>query len=242
MGAVSLTALTKQELRQRLFIESYVEKADGRAAAIAAGFLPHNASAAASKLLANPGVALAIRIVQERLVEKFAVTTERVIGELARIAFSNISDLMSIDDDGIPYYDLSRATRDQLAAVEKIITSSRWPEEWELTDEERESGRRKKRRQLVDVIRYSKRDTLLDLGKHLNLFGAELNGVNVNVNTQVNNGDGPNSAPPTIVQFVDTAEDGSIVLLEGHPTALTSGPGVFPPASEVSVPLSPGKV
>jgi hypothetical protein len=48
------------------------------------------------------------------------VTREKLIRELALIAYGNVGDFLCFDDDGNPYYDFSEATRDQLASLDAL--------------------------------------------------------------------------------------------------------------------------
>jgi hypothetical protein len=48
---------------------------------------------------------------------KYEVTAERVIGELAKIAFANIYDLIEIDADGEPRVSLAAITGDDAAGA-----------------------------------------------------------------------------------------------------------------------------
>ena len=97
----------------------------------------------------------------ERAVAKLAITKEAVLGELAKLSFSNMLDYMKIGPDGDPRLDFSRLTRDQAAAIHELVVETR--------TETREEGPPavivKTRFKLAD-----KRGPLVDLGKHLGIF------------------------------------------------------------------------
>jgi phage terminase small subunit len=96
-----------------------------------------------------------------RAVAKLAITKEAVLGELAKLSFSNMLNYMAIGADGEPRLDFSTLTRDQAAAIHELVVETR--------TEERENGPPivivKTKFKLAD-----KRGPLVDLGKHLGLF------------------------------------------------------------------------
>jgi len=54
---------------------------------------------------------------QELLKKKFEVTEENVTAELAKLAFSNMGDLLVVQEDGSAYIDFNRMTAEQRAAL-----------------------------------------------------------------------------------------------------------------------------
>jgi phage terminase small subunit len=92
--------------------------------------------------------------------QRYEVTAERVIGELARIGFANIHDLIEIGDDGEPRVSLAAISRDEAAALQ------------EVTVEHRQVGRDGKPQQgrRIKVKLGDKISALVALGKHLGLF------------------------------------------------------------------------
>lgn len=92
--------------------------------------------------------------------EKLAISKERVLGELAKLGFSNMLDYIRVTDDGDPIVDFSRLDRDTAAAVQEVVVDSY------------EEGRGEDAR-TVKRVRFKlaeKRGALVDLGKHLGLF------------------------------------------------------------------------
>lgn len=52
-------------------------------------------------------------------------TPEHVQTELTRLAFGNVADIISIDEDGVPTVDLSSASREALAPIQSITSTRR---------------------------------------------------------------------------------------------------------------------
>ena len=69
-------------------------------AARAVGYAPKSASVEGSRLLANAEVQAEITRQRAILMEEFSVTPERIVAELAEIAFSDLGDYIRIHPDG----------------------------------------------------------------------------------------------------------------------------------------------
>ncbi len=76
------------------------------------------------------------------------------------LAFSNMLDYMTVDDDGYGVVDLSKLTRDQAAAISEVVVD-------QYTEGKGKEARKVKRMRfkLTD-----KRGPLVDLGRHVGLF------------------------------------------------------------------------
>ena len=112
---------------------------------------------------------------------RYEVTAERVIGELARIAFANISDFVRIGPDGELHADLDGCSRDETAALQEVSVEQR------ANDKAPRSRR-------VKIKLADKRAALVDLGKHLGLF-VDPALLNVNV------GNFFSEEPPTMEEW-----------------------------------------
>jgi phage terminase small subunit len=119
------------------------------------------ADAAAARLLKNVQVAARIAELKGDAARASTSTAARVLDELAKLAFSNMLNYMTIGADSQPRLDFSALTRDHAAAIHQLVVETR--------TEEREKGPPavivKTRFKLAD-----KRGPLVDLGKHLGLF------------------------------------------------------------------------
>ena len=77
----------KLSLKRRRFVEEYLVDCNATQAAVRAGYSPRSANAQGSRLLANDSIAAAIKKGRRELSELTRVTAEKVVFELARVAF-----------------------------------------------------------------------------------------------------------------------------------------------------------
>jgi len=95
--------------------------------------------------------------VNERVIDKLAITKERIVDELAKIGFSNMLDYMRAGADGDPYLDFSGLTRDQAAALSEVTVE-------DFKDGRGEDARDVRR---VKFKLHDKKGALVDLAKML---------------------------------------------------------------------------
>jgi len=164
------------------------------AAYVAAGFKANRGNAA--RLNANESVQLRIAELQDRVAEKAVVTAERVVNELAKIAFASMGDFVTLTASGDPYIDLSKATPDQLAALSEVTVE-------DFTDGRGDDARDVRR---VKIKLGNKHGALVDLGKHLGIFREAAPGVNVNVNVAMGLAQFYGEAAPEPAQIEGEAE------------------------------------
>lgn len=93
---------------------------NGTQAALRAGYAKSHARQQAHDLLSKPDMQAWLAKLQAPAIRKFEVTQERIMEEVAHIAFSNILDYVTVDKDGQAYVDLSRCTREQASALAQI--------------------------------------------------------------------------------------------------------------------------
>ncbi len=74
----------------------------------------------AHRLLANPKIAAAILRFHEEAQQRTEITVDRVAQEYARIAFSNISDMLEFDCDSVTVRTSSELDDDVLAAIAEV--------------------------------------------------------------------------------------------------------------------------
>ena len=143
--------------KQRLFVQEYLIDLNATQATIRAGYSVKNAEFQAHCLLKNPKVKQAIELAMYEREQRTKVTQDRVIEELAKIAFLNPTDVINEYDASLH----TGAAREDTAAISSIRVR-RIPSK-DGMGIEREI-------KLHDKIR------ALDLlGKHLGLFNDKLN-------------------------------------------------------------------
>jgi len=84
-----------------------------------------SASAAASKLNANPEVIAYMTERRREVQERTNITMERTLKELARIAYSDLREVMSWDRDGVAFVPSTDLTQDQAAAIQVVKSRRR---------------------------------------------------------------------------------------------------------------------
>lgn len=106
--------------KQKRFCEEYVIDWNGTRAAIAAGYSQKTAYSIANENLKKPELKAYIKEIQKDLSKLTGVTAARNIKELAKIAYSNISDLKQNWEEYKNWDDL---TDEQKAAISEITHS-----------------------------------------------------------------------------------------------------------------------
>ena len=151
-------AVPRRALRpkQQRFVEEYIVDFNGAQAAIRAGYSPRTARAIGAENLTKPYIAIAIREGMEALAHVAGITAERVIRELARIAFTDTRRYSTWGPDGVVLRASTELTEDEAAAVAEVsqtITKDGGTIRFKLHD---------------------KHAALVDLGKHLGMFTEKL--------------------------------------------------------------------
>jgi phage terminase small subunit len=108
--------------RQQRFVEEYLVDMNAHQAALRAGFSPRSARQIVTKLLRRPEVADAIRAATDARAERLRITADRVLPELARIAFAEIGRLAEWGPDGVTLKPRREITPDDAAAIAEIAT------------------------------------------------------------------------------------------------------------------------
>mgnify|MGYP000920699242 CR=1 FL=1 len=86
--------LTAKQIR---FVDEYMVDFNATQAAIRAGYSPKTAAAAAARLLRNVNIQAEIARRQKNLQRRTEISQDRVVKELARIAFADASDYACIE-------------------------------------------------------------------------------------------------------------------------------------------------
>lgn len=106
--------LTDKQIR---FCEEYVVDMNATQAAIRAGYSEKTARQIASEYLSKPNIQEKISLLKKELSEKTGVNAQRVINELARIAFFDMRNLFSADNTML---DIRQLEYNDVAAIASV--------------------------------------------------------------------------------------------------------------------------
>lgn len=157
--------LSVQQLR---FVEEYcVDPTSITQAAKRAGYALGSASQAASRLMADPRIKRAIQVAQDKRAESIGISKERILQEIAKIAFAEVGSEITVEDDEI---DLSKLRG---SASEVIVSTSA-------------SGGRKSRSVSVRTVKQAdKLGALYKLGQHVGMFKEQTVDVNLSLDNLI---------------------------------------------------------
>lgn len=148
--------------KQKLFVEEYLIDLNATQAAIRAGYSPNTAEQAASRMLSFVKVQDAIEKALAERSRRTGINQDRVVQELAKIAFVKITDVVNDDCQILP-----NADKADLAAIESVKVKTIPTKSGEVGVER-------------EVRLFSKLKALELLGKHLGIWNDKLD-VNMNV-------------------------------------------------------------
>ena len=144
--------MAKLTKKQQLFVDEYLIDLNATQAAIRAGYSPTSARQIADENMSKPDIKNAIdRAIAERS-KRTGVNADRIIRELAKIAFVNPTDVINMDEATI----LDAATRDDTAAISSVKVKRIPTEDGDIVERE--------------VKVYDKTKALELLGKHIGMF------------------------------------------------------------------------
>lgn len=151
--------MAKLTEKQQRFVEEYLIDLNATQAAIRAGYSVKTADVQGSRMLGNVKVQQAISEAMAERSKRTGVNQDRVVQELARIAFIKITDVVNADGEI-----RSNASEDDLACIESI--------KCKRFDTDTGSGEER------EVKISPKLKALELLGKHLGMWNDKLN-VNI---------------------------------------------------------------
>jgi len=86
--------------KQKVFAQEYLVDFNASQAAIRAGYSAKTSRTSGCTLLANPNIQAFIKEQQQKRAEKLEISADRVLKEIAKIAFFDVRNLF--ENDGIP--------------------------------------------------------------------------------------------------------------------------------------------
>ena len=141
--------------KQKKFVEEYLIDLNATQACIRAGYKPENADKMGSELLGKTRVSEAIANAMAERSRRTGINQDRIVQELARIAFVKITDV--VDSDGEIN---TNASDDDLACIES----------YKVEDSDSVNGSSSKR----EVKLASKIKALELLGKHVGMWNDKI--------------------------------------------------------------------
>lgn len=164
--------MAKLTAKQQRFVEEYLIDLNATQAAIRAGYSPKTANEQGARLLANASVQEAIAKAMAERSRRTGISQDRVIQELARIAFVNPQKVINSEDASIR----ADATEDDLACIQSVKVKT-------MDGEKGSSVEREVR--LNDKMR-----ALELLGKHLGMFKDKVElDTDMDLNITINYGE-----------------------------------------------------
>jgi phage terminase small subunit len=106
--------------QQRVFIENYMKRMDATAAAKAAGYSQKSAGYIGWELLKKPLIAAEIAKRSENKTKKADITADRILQELAAVAFGRITDVVAVKGSRVLVKDTSDWGEEARSAVAEI--------------------------------------------------------------------------------------------------------------------------
>lgn len=106
--------------KQRKFVSEYLVDLNATQAAIRAGYSEKTAYRIGANLLQKSSVAAALAAAQKRREKRTEITQDRVLNELARIAFGNNRAVMSWGPGGLVLRNSNDLTEDEAALVSEV--------------------------------------------------------------------------------------------------------------------------
>lgn len=141
--------------KQKKFVEEYLIDLNATQSAIRAGYSPKTANEQGARLLANVSIQEAISKAMAERSRRTGINQDRIVQELARIAFVKITDV--VDSDGEIN---TNASDDDLACIES----------YKVEDSDSVNGSSSKR----EVKLASKIKALELLGKHVGMWNDKI--------------------------------------------------------------------
>ncbi len=103
--------------RQQLFVHEYLVDVNGAAAAVRAGYSKKGADVRAAILMKKPEIRAAIDAAMAKKVERVEATVERVLEEMTRLAFYDITAVFDVQNGKITLRDPTKLPEDLRRAI-----------------------------------------------------------------------------------------------------------------------------
>lgn len=105
-------------IKEQIFVREYLKDENGTRSAIAAGYAKGSATVTASRMLRKANIQAALANVTKRLCDNLEITDERVLREVARLAFYDPRKLFDANGRIKPITELDDDTAMAIAGIE----------------------------------------------------------------------------------------------------------------------------
>ncbi|MDE2105605.1 MAG: terminase small subunit [Patescibacteria group bacterium] len=146
--------------KQQVFVAEYLVDLNATRAAIAAGYSKRTAAKQAHQLLEIPRIAEKVAQKTGKRLEKLEITADRVLQELAKLAFFKVTDALDADGRFKPLSELDDTTAAAIAGFKTVSKVTGEDEDGMVV--------------FTDMKFADKGQNLERLGKHLKLFTDKL--------------------------------------------------------------------
>ncbi|ESA35938.1 phage small subunit [Leptolyngbya sp. Heron Island J] len=106
--------------KQKRFCEEYLVDFNATAAYIRAGYSSKSAATNAGKLLVNSAAQAYLSLLRKRQSASTEVTIERTLAEISRVAFGDVTQVLSFTDSSLTLEDSKSLPQDVTAAIESV--------------------------------------------------------------------------------------------------------------------------
>jgi phage terminase small subunit len=149
--------------KMQRFIEQYLVEPNATKAALIAGYSPRSAFATGYDLTKKPLVREQIAMANKARSKKYAITADKVLAEMAKLAFTSLDDFMVLHPNGDAEINFRRSGPNERAALSEITQ--------DVYTEGR--GPFSQRLRKTKIKQHDKMRALEGLCKHLGLFKGE---------------------------------------------------------------------
>lgn len=107
--------------KQKLFCKYYLISLNATDAAIKAGYSKKTADVIGSENLVKPNIKEYLQSQMKKREEKLEITADKVIAEIAKLAFANTTDILEITDRGVVIKDLTKLDTTCISSAEEVF-------------------------------------------------------------------------------------------------------------------------
>jgi phage terminase small subunit len=163
LPGVEIEAISELNDQQRRFVEAMLIEPNAKAAYIRAGYRARGAAAEAnaSRLLRNAKVSNALAVARESRAARTRVSADRVVVELAKLGFSQLTEVASWGPCGLSWKDSEDLPEEAAACIQEITFTREV--RYSHSGERIETGNMK-------IKLHDKKAALKMLGDHLGIF------------------------------------------------------------------------